>query len=78
MGGENYVTDDDMLTRMSKCDNKVQDQYIIVIMMMSVVISYDHGNCHYRDDHYYCDYSDPQGPRSVCNHDHDYYVDDDD
>ena len=51
MGGENYVTDDDMLTRMSKCDNKVQDQYIIVIMMMSVVISYHHGNFHYRDDH---------------------------
>ena len=22
MGGENYVTNDDMLTRMSKCDNK--------------------------------------------------------
>ena len=80
MGGENYVTDDDMLTRMSKCDNKVQDQYIIVIMMMSVVISYDHGNCNYRDDHYYCDYSDPQdrvGPRLV-HYCHDYDVCDDD
>ena len=57
MGGENYVTNDDMLTRMSKCDNKVQDQYIIVVSDIQGGISASpvhHAPVNYWDDYDAC------------------------
>ena len=44
IGGENYVTDDDRLTRMSKCDNKP---------LMPVIFTSDHhDDCDYFDDYH--------------------------